>query len=325
MSLMKGRSYSQGARANKLAMEAFFRLVLQAFVRWLNAEPQEAFKSTLYEEHIATRIKLFQLAIKEKERVPSTAKAITTELQSVMKLFEDFRRAGKSRSHMFAFWDEYVTVVLTLLQFIKAEWTGNWSLHLEATSKMVPQFFALDRPNYTWWLSAYLADMAKLEQKHPEVYKQFMDEDHAISHSSQPFAKVWTDMALKQSINLNSKSKGSIVGISQNPDALQRWFLTSHERASITTAVKQMCGISDPDRVGTHKEAVPKRIQHDEKNVQAIVDCFTSGLVKDPFSEDNSVLSNIARGVVLPAAEAEKLVQCTAQGLVQRDRLLGSD
>lgn len=96
MSLMKGTSYSQGARANKLAMEAFFRLVWQAFVRWLNAEPQEAFKSTLYEEHIATRIKLFQLAIKEKERVPSTVKAITTELQSVMKLFEDFRRAGKS-------------------------------------------------------------------------------------------------------------------------------------------------------------------------------------------------------------------------------------
>jgi len=66
-------------------------------------------------------------------------------------------------------------------------------------------------------------------------------------------------MALEQSINLDFKSKGGIVGISLKAKALQRWFLTSHERAAITTAVKQMCGIGDLDRAETHKEAAPIR------------------------------------------------------------------
>lgn len=67
----------------------------------------------------------------------------------------------------------------------------------------------------------------------------------------------------------------------------------------------------------TKKQLQLQRIQHDEKDVQAIIDCFASGLVRDPFSEDNRVLSNITTGVVLPAEKAEKLVHCTARGLVQ--------
>ena len=62
-------------------------------------------------------------------------------------------------------------------------------------------------------------------------------------------------MALEQSINLDSKSKGGIVGISLNADALHRWFLTCHDRVAITTAVGWMCGSDDPDQIDAHKEA----------------------------------------------------------------------
>lgn len=63
---------------------------------------------------------------------------------------------------------------------------------------------------------------------------------HAINRSdNQPFAKVWTDMALEQSINADSKSKGGVIGITQNQSALQKWFITAHERASVTTALKE--------------------------------------------------------------------------------------
>ena len=96
---------------------------------------------------------------------------------------------------MFAFWDEYVRMVITLLQFIKAERTGNWCLHLEATSALAPYFFAHDRQNYARWLPVYLPDMGMLEKNHPDVCRQFIDREHAISRSSQPFAKVWIDMA----------------------------------------------------------------------------------------------------------------------------------
>jgi len=187
---------------------------------------------------------------------------------------------------------------------------------------MVPYFFTHDRQNYARWLPVYLADMGQLEQKHPEVYQRFIEGEHAISRSSQPFAKVWTDMALEQSINLDSKSKGGIVGISLKADALQRWFLTSHERAAITTAVKQMCGIGDLDRTGTHKEAAPKRVDRDENDIQKIVNCFVSGLMKDPFSEESDSLSNIATGVVLPTDIAEQLLTSAEKGQEQMKRFI---
>ena len=37
-------------------------------------------------------------------------------------------------------------------------------------------------------------------------------------------------MALEPIINIESKTGEGIIGISKNPSALQRWFLTSHER-----------------------------------------------------------------------------------------------
>jgi len=49
-------------------------------------------------------------------------------------------------------------------------------------------------------------------------------------------------MALEQSVNLDSKSKGGIIGMSTKEDAVDRWFLTIHDRAAMTQAVKAMCG-----------------------------------------------------------------------------------
>ena len=85
--------------------------------------------------------------------------------------------------------------------------------------------------------------------------------------------------------HLDSKSKGGIVGISLNADALHRWFLTCHERAAITSAVRRMCGSDDPDRIGTHKEAALKRVERYENDVQKIITCFKSGFMKDLVAE----------------------------------------
>ena len=138
-----------------------------------------------------------------------------------------------------------------------------------------------------------------------------------MSHSKQPFAQVWTDMALEQSINADSKARGGIIGITKSPAALERWFLTCHERASITTALKDMYAFQDSDRVGTHKEAAPKRVQRDKSDVDKLVACFTSGMMIDPFSQDNDSLVNFATGVVMPSEDADSLVQSTEKGRAQ--------
>ena len=240
-------------------------------------------------------------------------------LSGLMHLFKEFKNKGKVKSQLFAFWSEYMSMVTILLQFIKAERTGNWNLHLSSTAKMLPYFYAMDRVNYARWLPIYLADMHSLQEQHPEVYSEFIAGNHSVSRSQQPFGQVWSDMALEQSINCDSKSKGGLVGITQQDGTVDRWFLTSHERAAITRSLKDMCGVEN-DKIGTHKETSVTRIERDEKDVQRLVSCFTTGLANNPFvneDEDNAEgtpLSNILTGVVLPNEIADRLVNASQIG-----------
>ena len=70
-------------------------------------------------------------------------------------------------------------------------------------------------------------------------------------------------MALEQSIDLDSKTKGGIIGITQRPSALQKWFLTAHERTATTTATKSVIHLDESTR-RTDKESPKVRVQRDE-------------------------------------------------------------
>jgi len=155
------------------------------------------------------------------------------------------------------------------------------------------------------------------------VYREFISGNHGISRSKQPFAQVWTDMALEQSIDLDSKSKGGIVGISTKENAVEWWFLTSHERVAMTKSVKHMCGIEHYDEAAaTHKEARLSRVKRDENNVQKLVATFDSGLLDNPFHIPHDIadgealvpLSNLANGVILPESVAVRLLGASELG-----------
>ena len=141
-------------------------------------------------------------------------KAFQGCVNPLMTLFERLKSEGREKSKVFSFWEGYINMVLLLLQFVKAERTGNWKLHLSATTEMVPHFFSMDRVNYSRWLPVYLSDMHMLQLTHPAVHQEFITGNHSVSRSNQPFAQVWPDMALEQSINLDTKTKGGIVGMS---------------------------------------------------------------------------------------------------------------
>ena len=311
--LMLGKSYNRGIRAHKLSMEALFRLLWQAFLQWLETRSAEV--TTQDKQNLIAKIQECQRCFKENKSIRKSCEAVVNDMDALTSLLAVFKSEGRAKSKLFSFWEEYIDMVMILLQFIKAERTGNWSLHLSSTAAMIPHFFAMDRTNYARWMPIYLADMHKLEVRHPNVFKEFSAGNHSVSRSQQPFAEVWTDMALEQSINLDSKSKGGIVGISRREDAVERWFLTSHERAAITHSLKEMCGLHNYERIGTHKEAGAARMKRDQKDIDRLVSSFNSGLLTNPFdipddrdrSEKLSLL-NIATGVVLPEQASDRLL-----------------
>ena len=121
-------------------------------------------------------------------------------------------------------------------------------------------------------------------------------------------------MALEQSVNLDSKKKGGIIGITKKPGALERWFVTSHEIAAITKAMKNMCRIQEGDIINTHREAGSPRIRRDEADVQQILQMFESDLMTNPFKITDEVnedipLMNIASRFIVPSDIAKRLLR----------------
>ena len=75
---------------------------------------------------------------------------------------------------------------------------------------------------------------------------------------------------------MDSKRKGEIIGISRKSGAIERCFLTSHERTAITTSVKQMCEFDNSESQTLHKDCSESRIQRDEDDVLKLIGPFIS-------------------------------------------------
>lgn len=310
LALLKGKSYNRGVRAHKLIMEALLRLQWRAFCRWLEKKKDEQQLETINVDQVQMNMtqyknKVATDAVQAKDAFDDLCKSV----DDLYHLFQRFK--VESRSQMFKFWDSYINMVFVLLRFIKAEREANWELHLQSTAEMLPHFFSMDRTNYSRWFPVHLADMLQLGKTAPEVHREFLEGNHAVSRSQQPFSQIWTDMALEQSVNRDSKTKGGIVGISQKEGALEKWFLTAHERAAVTTTTKEMCGVRTDGTMSVHKERDSLRMKRDEDDVKKLVSTLESVMV-NPFEGHDTTLplSNLATGVVMPtdmASSAEKI------------------
>ncbi|KAJ8038254.1 hypothetical protein HOLleu_15626 [Holothuria leucospilota] len=97
--------------------------------------------------------------------------------------------------------------------------------------------------------------------------------------------------------------------------------MTSHQRAEITTALKNKCNMQDNDRVSQHKEATSNRIKKNEKIVRSLLTAFTAELMTDPFNLDDlsdgdtASLINLATAVVIPSDDAAQMTTLVEQRL----------
>ena len=231
-----------------MVSEAMFHLMWSAFVEWYASADDVSLNE---EERVVQCISDGIHALQQDQgNVSERVAQLGDDLRELSTLVKTFKEKTRAASKTLLFWEQYIEMVDILLQFIKAERSGNWDLYLSALDKMTPHFFAMDRPNYAQWLPVYITDMNMLESSHPKVHEEFLAGNFSVSHSGHPFSQVSTNIALEQCINADSKSKGGIVGMSQSPAALERWFLTARERASVTTALREMYGDDENHQVG---------------------------------------------------------------------------
>ncbi|CAG2234248.1 unnamed protein product [Mytilus edulis] len=77
---------------------------------------------------------------------------------------------------------------LTLLIFIRSIREANFLLYIEALSKIIPWFFALDHTNYSRWLPIRLRDMLQLPKKNPETHRAILSGNPFSTKTEKKFS-----------------------------------------------------------------------------------------------------------------------------------------
>ena len=231
----------------------------------------------------------------------------TPELEELRVKYEEFGQ--RSSSKMSSYWRSYIEMACLLLRFIRSIREGDWNLHLACICDMLLWMFAYDRTNYSRYLSVYWYDMMSLEDTHPSTHEAFKAGDFVVQRSSSAFSQVAVDQTIEQTFNRDTKSKGGIVGFSLNKGAVQRWLLTSHERAAITQACREMARISLPNGEGIIKEKGKERMSVDENDVRKVQSTLSNWV--NPFLQsDTDELCHTASGMTASKKVEEDL--CTA-------------
>ena len=182
---------------------------------------------------------------------------------------------------------------------------------MEALTKIVPWFFALDHIHYARWIPVHLRDMVSLQTCHPNVYTAFLKGKFVVKKSKRAFSVIAIDQAHEQN-NASVKGDGGAVVLTENPVALHRWMVSGPEMAR---SIGEFHGLTDKrrdtdERHHEQKKCVQMAFSHDEKSLSRAIE--TMG---NPYSENSSDLLVLDSRNIVDAAVADSVKKIEKLGL----------
>jgi len=282
-SVLGGKAYYRGVYGHICTYEALCRIRWTKFMEWLEQSHDiatiasiEAIKTCAEEVRNKCRSADGRLCKSDALSHAICALRQTIERSDVLTKLDEFDRC-RATDPNFEFWTNYIKMVSTLLEFIRANREGDWQAHLKSFTQMLPWLCAYDHTNYARWGPVYLSDMKMLENTAPDVYSAFLAGNFVVQRSKRPFSSVPVDQATEW-INRMCKISNGIIGITRNDTARDRFCLTWCERSEIALDTKRLLKLIDDEiveeAISTRKEAMPGRLRHDEGNVQNLMDQF---------------------------------------------------
>ena len=83
-------------------------------------------------------------------------------------------------------WLQYISYIQTFKNFVRAEKTGNWCLHLQSVHDMLNLFAATGHVHYAKSARLYYQQMMELKTSYPWVHHKFVVEGfHTVRRSSR--------------------------------------------------------------------------------------------------------------------------------------------
>ena len=124
-------------------------------------------------------------------------------------------------SPQFKFWSIILKLELEIMICVISLREGDSMLYIDALTNIVPWLFALGHTHFARWIPSHLRDMVGFEDKHPDVFAEFMAVNFTVKRTTHAFAVLAIDQAHEQN-NASVKGDGGAAGLTEDHAALRR-------------------------------------------------------------------------------------------------------
>lgn len=213
----------------------------------------------------------------------------------VITVFRDWEKK-RSKNSMFCAMMSYLHRVEAILFFVAATRNADLDFHLQAGEQLSKLFFAFDRIKYKRLWPRYITDMYDLRTNHPKTWEELQAGNIAVTKSGVPFVSIGADHACEH-LNRLMKIHSGLVGISNNGNARQRFFMATPELSRIAKEFKSQFDLEHEKTKEHHdlgKTAVKK--EHD------VIDRIKAAILKhgNPFAVEGDKLYNVITHAYIP-------------------------
>ena len=223
--MFTGKAYSRSVRGHLLCATAVQTLLMEEFWNELTISEKEELQC-YYDSDDPNEHEGEELSVRLKNWIESKHKEVSKD------------------SRTSALWSSYVKYIGVVQDFIRAERTNDWNLHVTTTNAMLNLFAATGDHNYAKSCRLYLQSIADLETKQPDVYAEFLKGNHTVRRTSKSWAGIWTDLSIEQILMKSLKGRSGVVGKGITENVLRVWTKTMHRCADISEAMDSMVSTS---------------------------------------------------------------------------------
>lgn len=201
-------------------------------------------------------------------------------------------------------------MVQQMMLFIRAVRTSDWTLHFLALDGFCKYFFAMDLTNYSRMIPLYLHEIGNLEADDKALFDDLQKGHWAVNKSHIPFCALGADEALEHQ-NRKLKVLGGLVGITQHPKALVKFFLTTPETTRLVQEASSLLNIAHTVKNHHHDLRTSVSNRH-SKNVEKVYEYLSEGC--NPFDYNGSELINVVSRSVFPEKTKVDVVRVSSIG-----------
>jgi hypothetical protein len=292
--MLDGHSYSRALRLHTLTAQAIITLLFQT-------------SGALDDVDVTGLNQIWSDLMDEKKGMSDVmSDPIIVQLTNTMR---QMYQINSLKSRTARLWIQYLDQVSLMMQFVRAERSGCFSLHLHTIAKMQPYLNAAGHLAYAKSTQIYLQAMDDLEGKMPlEDWEKFVGDGYfTIRRTSKFWSGVWTDMTIEQVLMRAMKTTGGLTrGRGITDSTLAQWVCAVPLCIPMCEAVEELSGIhaETSDQHCLHKdhaELGQSRQSQDESDRKKLVGWLRA---HNPFEYKDKLVS------IFTGVEADSSINC---------------